>query len=194
MALTDSAVLKPGAVYYFVAEVGTDAPLDLKNPETPWTNIGHTSLEDIASFSSEGGEATTLGTAQAPNLRVAYSPRSEALAINLQQFDEESLKLYYGSNSVTVASNGHDLLGVPQAPTPTEKAFLAIFVDGENIFGYWAPKASIFRGEDVEISDFESLASLPLAVTPVVHEGATWAYAVLPIQPYVAPEEDEGEA
>src|SRR5690606_3027773 len=64
MPLIDSAVLKVGAGNYFTAPVGTALPTDLKSPGSEWVNMGHTSLEDILAFESEGGEATVLGTLQ----------------------------------------------------------------------------------------------------------------------------------
>ena len=64
MALNDDATLVIGSGNYLIAEVGTAIPADLTNPATPWDNIGHTSLEDIMSISSDGGDATVLGTLQ----------------------------------------------------------------------------------------------------------------------------------
>ena len=86
--LAGNATLVVNHGNYFLAPVGTTPPTDLLNPTGPWENMGHTSLEDIIALSSEGGEATTLGTLQAPQLRMAYSNRSETMRVVLQQFDE----------------------------------------------------------------------------------------------------------
>lgn len=179
MALLDNAVLVPNTGNYFTAPVGTEYPTSLTDPESEWVNIGHSSMEDILGISSEGGERTILGTLQNKQLRTTTSPRSETFTINLQQFDAESLKLYYGSNSVDV--DGGKLIGVPTNPAPTERAFLAVLTDGVEHFAIYAPKASIFRGEDLDITDTESLASLPLAITPLGHGSNPWPYAVTPI-------------
>lgn len=175
MALNDLATFKPSTGRYFTAAVGTDAPVDPLAPGVAWTEIGHTSLEDILSITSEGGEPTVLGTLQKKNLRTSYSARSETLAFTLQQFDEPALKLYYGSNA-TVLPNG--LLAVPNNPVPTTTAFLAVFEDGENSFPFWAPKSEIFRGDDLALADTESLAGLPLTVKPLNYNTNTFAYAV----------------
>ena len=178
MAIKDNAVLVVSTGRIYTAPVGTAAPTNLKtSPATPWDEIGHTSLEDILGVASEGGEATTLGTLQNKQLRVIYADRNETFALNLQQFDEAALKLYYGSNAQVV--NG--LLQVPNNPTPTQKAFLAIFQDADNVFAIYAPKVSIFRGDDVDLSDTESLASLPLTVTPLINGSNNWTYAVTPL-------------
>ena len=175
MAINDNATLVIGSGNYFLAPVGTAIPANLDAISTPWTNIGHTSIEDIMSWESDGGEATVLGTLQNAALRTSYSKRTEKFTIQLQQFDESSLKLYFGSNATA------DLEGwvaVPGSPAPTVQAFLAVYVDGENIFAVYAPKAEILRGDDIDLSDTESLASLPISVTPVQYGSNTYPYKV----------------
>lgn len=179
MPLNDNAVFSVGSGNYFHAATGTPLPSDLTvAPSTPWKQFGHTSLEDILSITSEGGEATVLGTLQNKSLRTKYSSRQDSLAIVLQQFDAEGLKLYYGANAPTLADG---TIGVPVDPQPTIAAFLAIYMDGDNVFGIYAPKAEIFRGGDLEISDTESLAGLPLSVKPMPYEDNNWAYAITPL-------------
>jgi hypothetical protein len=86
--------------------------------------------------------------------------------------------LFYGANAPTLP-NG--LIGVPQDPVPTVCAFLVVFLDGQNHFGFYAPKAEIYRADDMELSDTESLAGLPLGVKPMVLGSNTWTYAVTPL-------------
>lgn len=178
MAVNDNATLVIGSGNYLIAPVSTAIPLDLTAPDAPWAKVGHTSLEDVFNISSEGGEATVLGTLQNKNLRTRYSPRSETMTFTLQQFDADSLKLYFGSNMVDDADG---FLGVPENPTPAEHAFLAVFIDGSNVFAFYAPKAEVFRGDDMSLSDTESLAGLPLNVKPLVVSPNTWAYKVTPL-------------
>lgn len=181
MALNDAATLVIGSGNYFTAPVDTECPdaTGRLAPPEPWEKIGHTSLSEILSATSEGGEATVLGTLQSKNLRTSYSNRSESFAIKLQQFDEPSLKLYYGSNASVDALTG--LMMVPDDPKPTTCAFLTVFVDGDNHFAFYAPKCEIYRGDDVDLSDTESLASLPLVIKPMNSGANTWAYAVTPL-------------
>lgn len=183
MALNDNATLVIGSGNYLTAPVGTDLPDDLLVPTSPWSAVGHTSLEDILSISSEGGEATTIGTLQNKSLRTKYSARTETIALTLQQFDIAGLKLYYGSNA-PVLSNG--TVGVPSEPTPTVAAFLAVFVDGENYFAIYAPKAEIYRADDISFGDTESLAGLPIGVKPMAFGSNTYTYAVTPLGASVA--------
>lgn len=178
MAVNDNATLIINTGNYFTAPVGTALPVDLKAPATPWENVGHTSLSDIFSVTSEGGDSTVIGTLQNKALRTSYSTRSETMSIVLQQFDEAGLKLYYGSNA-TVGAGGE--IQVPTNPTPTLTAFLAVFIDGEHVFAFYAPKAEIYRSDDLSLSDTESLAGLPLGVKPMVNGTNTWTYAITPL-------------
>lgn len=178
MAINDNATLIIGAGNYFKAPVDSALPSDLKQIAAPWENIGHTSLEDIFGMSSEGGEATAIGTLQNKSLRTTYSKRTETITFTLQQWDTDGLKLFYGSNA-TVGANGE--LRVPTNPEPTTTAFLVVFIDGSNRFAFYAPKAEIYRGDDLSISDTESLAGLPLAVKPLASGTNQWTYAVTPL-------------
>lgn len=178
MSVNDDATLVIGAGNYFTAPVDTALPADLTAPGVAWTNVGHTSLEDIFAISSEGGDATTIGTLQNKSLRTKYSARQETMTFTLQQFDAASLKLYYGSNA-TVGTAGE--IQVPSDPTPTTTAFLVVFTDGANIFAFYAPKAEIYRNDDLSLSDTESLAGLPLGVKPLISGSNTWTYAVTPL-------------
>lgn len=178
MALNDNATLVIGSGNYLTAPVGTDIPTDLLVPVSPWEAVGHTSLEDIFSISSEGGEATVIGSLQNKSLRTKYSQRTETMAFVLQQFDVKGLKLYYGANAPTLPDGS---VGVPADPVPTLAAFLAVFVDGENVFAFYAPKAEIYRNDDLSFGDTESLAGLPIGVKPMAYGANDWTYAITPL-------------
>ncbi|WP_406409655.1 hypothetical protein OG923_12635 [Streptomyces halstedii] len=178
MALNDAATLVIGSGNYLTAPTGTAMPDDLLTPLSPWEAVGHTSLEEIFSITSEGGEATTIGSLQNKSLRTKYSARTESMTLTLQQFDVPGLKLYYGSNAPVLPDGS---VGVPSDPIPTSAAFLAVFVDGENHFAFYAPKAEIYRGDDVSFGDTESLAGLPLSVKPMPHGANKWSYAITPL-------------
>lgn len=178
MAINDDAVLVIGSGNYFTAPTGTALPADLLSPEGTWSNVGHTSLEEIFGITSEGGEATILGTLQNKSLRTRYSARTETITFILQQFDTPGLKLYFGSNAPEL-SNG--LVGVPDEPVPTTAAFLVVFVDGENHFAFYAPQAEIYRNDDISFGDTESIAGMPIGVKPKKYGSNTWTYAVTPL-------------
>lgn len=178
MALNDAATLVINTGNYFTAPVGTAMPADLTAIPVTWENVGHTSLDSIFGIKSDGGDATTIGTLQNKSLRTTYSTRTETMSFTLQQFDEAGLKLYYGSNAPTLADGS---VGVPSNPEPTVAAFLAVFIDGENVFAFYAPKAELYRNDDMSLSDTESLAGLPIGVTPLNYNTNEWTYAVTPL-------------
>jgi hypothetical protein len=177
MALDNSAVLKVGTGNFYTAPVDTALPLDILNPDPEWESMGHTSLDDILSSASEGGETTTLGSLQNPQLRTSTSARTESYTVNLLQFDDASLKLYYGSNAV-VDIDGN--VEIPQSPVASELAWLFVFRDGERVGGLYAPRVSILRADDFAITDTESLSRLSLRITPLGTDGASSALTFIP--------------
>lgn len=170
MALNDLAVLKAGAGHFYTAPIGTAMPADLTAPGVQWTHMGHTSVQDILTASSEGGDVTTLRSLQSKSLRTSIAPRTESYALNLLQFDKPALKLYYGANAVDTATG----IRPSQNPVPTEAAWLVVFVDGNTVSGIYAPKASFFRGDDFSVADTENLAQLNLKVTPLAYQTNDW--------------------
>jgi len=179
MALNDNATLVIGSGNYFTGDVDVALPTDLLAiPILDWENVGHTSLDKILSIASDGGDATTIGTLQNKSLRTKYSARTETFSIVLEQFDAAGLKLYYGSNAPTLADG---TIGVPVEPEVTVAAFLAVFVDGDNVFAFYAPKAEIYRNDDLALVDTETLAGLPVGVKPLKSGTNAWAYAVTPL-------------
>ncbi|MFJ2814355.1 hypothetical protein [Streptomyces sp. NPDC087294] len=178
MAINDAATLVVGSGNYLTAPTGTPMPADLLTPLSPWQNVGHTSLEDVFGITSEGGEATTIGSLQNKSLRTKYSARTETMTFTLQQWDTAALRLYFGANAPILPDGS---VGVPTNPEPTQGAFLAVFVDGDNHFAFYAPRAEIYRADDMAISDTESLAGLPLGVKPMALGGNEWTYAITPL-------------
>ena len=178
MAQNDAATLTVGTGNFFTAPVDTALPVLLTAVDIAWEAVGHTSLDNIFSVASDGGDPTTIGTLQNKSLRTKYSPRTETFSIVLEQFDAAGLRLYYGSNAPTLTDG---TVGVPVEPVPTTCAFLAVFIDGASIFAFYAPKAEVYRNDDLSIADTESLAGLPLGVKPMISGTNAYAYAVTPL-------------
>lgn len=177
MPMNDSAVLKVGNGHFYTGEVGTERPADLLSLDAEWSHMGHTSLEDILSANVEGGDTTQLGSLQKRNLKTSVSGRTESFTINLLQFDDDSLTLYYGANS-NVTSDGD--IEIPETPVAEERAWLFLFFDGERVGGLYAPRASFISAEAFSISDTESLSNLPLSVTPLQHGENAAPYRFIP--------------
>lgn len=186
MAINDNATLVVKTGRFYIAPTGTLQPEDLSAIEPIWEEMGHTSLEDILSWATEGGESTTLGSLQAPSLRQTTSARTESFTTTLLQWDAATLPFYFGANMELIA--GSEIWRkVKSNPAPVKKAFLVVFEDGENRFPVYAPAASIGRGDDLSIDSTEDLAGLPISITLLNHAGNDWAFAVAPIDATVTP-------
>lgn len=183
MALHDDAVLNVGRGYLYLAPVGTAFPDDPSNVNTgQWRNVGHTSADEVLSITTDGGETTTLATLQAKTLRQTQSAKTVTFGIQLAEFKLSNLKLYYGANAVIEPTGiAAGLLGVPDDPSPTEKAMAFIVYDGEDVFAWYAPKVSVIGGDDISLADTSALSFLPINLTPLNYAGSTKKYYVLPI-------------
>lgn len=181
MAYVNDAALVVANADFYTGPVGAAAPTDLNDiDDSTWDVLGHTSPEDILSWASEGGEATTIGSLQNPSLRTVYSDRTETFSTTLLQWDERTLKLYFGSNLEEVAGSAL-FMGVPSKPVATKAALLVVVKDGDNRFAIYVPSCEILRGDDVAFDDTENFAGLPISVTPINYNGNPWAYAVTPL-------------
>lgn len=180
MAFNSDAVLKPTRADFYWAKTSTAKPTNIFNePNSPWENIGHSSIEDILSISTEGGESTQLGSIQNPSLRTSVSAAIRSFTVNFLQWDAATLKLYYGANA-EVGSGGE--LKVPEQPEPSEGAWLAIIHDGPRRGGFYAAKCSAIGDGDFSISDTDSLAQLPVRFTPQAVSGQKHAFEFLPLK------------
>lgn len=180
MAFNADAVLKPTRADFYWGKPGTAKPADYtKEPGAGWENIGHSSIEDILAVSTEGGEATQLGSIQSPSLRTSVSPAIRSFTVNFLQWDTATMQLYYGANA-KVGSDGS--LQIPETATPSEGAWLAIIRDGNARGGFFAAKATAIGDGDFSISDTDSLAQLPVKFTPVSVDGAEFAFEFLPMK------------
>lgn len=177
--LNDNAVVKVSTAHFYYAEPGTTRPTsqaDLISPPAEWTEFGHTTLENIVNLTSEGGASTILGSLQNRNLRQSIESRVEAFGFSLLEWTEKSAQFYYGANAV-LAEDG--AIEVPLEPVPTEKALLIVLIDGAMVSGFHSLKASIFRSDDLAVSDTNSLAALPIKATAMSWNGSPSAYAVI---------------
>jgi hypothetical protein len=153
VAVTVNSKLEPATVAV-TSEVAT-AP-------NGWSTVGHTSRNDLPEFGFDGGDTEVRGTWQNENLReVVTKPISDFLTIFLQQWDMESLTLYYGQD----ASKQAGVFGVKGGTAaPVERALFLVIVDGDTKIGFYAPKASIKRDDSIELATDE-FASLPIRAT-----------------------------
>lgn len=177
MAQNDDAVLLAAVGYVYTAPVGTPAPtpaqlktVNLDNPASwpvaGWESTGHTSEEDLPEFGFDGGDTEVKGSWQKKKLReITTEEIADYVIVNLNQFDETALSLYYGANQ----SSAPGVFGVRSGSVTNERAFLIVIVDGDGRLGFHAHKASLRRDDAISLATDE-FGALPVRATFLDHE------------------------
>jgi hypothetical protein len=172
MAQNDDAVLTAGQGFVFLAPANTASPTDVQvSPLTgsfdpadlpvAWVPVGHTSRDDLPEFGSDGGDTEVRGSWQNAALRqVTTETAVDYVTLNLLQFDNETLALYYGQANAAAAAARRFRVLTPGTGS-LERALLIVVVDGDVSVGFYAPKTA-FKREDAI-----SLATDDFGVLPV---------------------------
>jgi hypothetical protein len=160
MALDDAAVIIPGTGFVYTAPAGTPAPTDFENPESPWEDLGHTSIEDGLTITKDGGDSNILGTWRNPALRDRRDPVTFAITIHLLQLTNETLAYYFGGGDTSVEG----VFGVNLITQPQERAMFIRIVDGEVSAPLYVPRVSLASDDDVEV-DVENFLAFPVRAT-----------------------------
>jgi hypothetical protein len=172
MALNDAAVFTAAVGYVYIADPSTAPPtptelttLTLEDPSgwtaSGWANIGHTSRNDMPEFGFEGGDSEIRGSWQKKKLReVTTDEPIDTLVVQLLQFDDEALGLYYGPNQSATPG----VFGVKSSSATVEKALLVAIEDGSERLGFWVPKSSIKRDDAIQLP-VDDFASMPIRAT-----------------------------
>jgi hypothetical protein len=163
MPLTDTATIIPGTGHVLLGATGAAKPTlaaletfaaDTDTPPANYTDIGHTAIEDVLTFGSEGGETEVKGSWQNPSLREVLTSQivDSVVVPALQIIDNEVLTLYYGGGDDSVANE----FAVPDISVPQERALLIVMVDGADVLGLWSAKTSVKRDDafSVDPTDF----------------------------------------
>ncbi len=145
--------------------VGTGTPtvtVTVAKAPNGWVPIGHTSQDDLPEFGYDGGDTEVKGSWQNANLRETEKDTPvDHVTVKLEQFDKNSLELYYGENASTTSG----VFGVEGGGTRSvERALLVIVVDGTLKIGFYAPKASIRRDDSISLAK-DDFGTLPIKAT-----------------------------
>ena len=182
MAVTDAAVLTPGVGHIFtnttlgakwtLAQLNTYASAGTIPAD--WNDIGHTDLDTILAFQTDGGDTTTKGSWQNPSLKTVVTTQAvDSLVFNAEQIlDDDVLTMFHGGgdNSTTAGE-----FAWPDVASAQERAFMLVMLDGTEPLGLAVPKASILRS-DAPSFDPADFVKLPLKVTILQQSGMKRAY------------------
>lgn len=177
MALNENAIFTAAKGYVYVADVDgaakpTPSQISQFSESTGlgqgWRDLGHTSRDELPEFGFDGGETETRGTWRAAALKTVIPEAAvDYVVIQLHQFDDEGLSLYYGVENVSdvpgefaVSGNG----------TPQERALCIVIEDGDNRIALYAPKVSIIREDSITMA-VDEFAALPIRCTFLKKDG-----------------------
>lgn len=167
MALNDNSVVLPAVGYIYVAAVDTASPtpaeIESFDPTTGlagWTQIGHTSRDDLPVFGFDGGDAETLGSWQNASLRrVTTEAAQDYVTFNALQLDEQVLSYYYGVSNPGSTVGKFDV--TDSSVSGIETALLIVIVDGDATVGFHASKVSMGREDSIELA-IDEFVAVPL--------------------------------
>lgn len=167
MALNDNAVVTPAVGYIFVAPVDTASPtpaeVEAFDPDTGfsgWTQLGHTSRDDLPVFGFDGGDQETRGSWQNASLkRVTTEAAQDYVTFNAIQLDETVLSYYYAVSDPGSTVGKFDVSD--SATGGIEIALLIVIVDGDATIGFHASKVSMGREDSIELA-IDEFVAVPL--------------------------------
>lgn len=167
MALNDNAVITPATGYIYIAPVDTASPtpadieaFDPATGLTGWTQLGHTSRDDLPVFGFDGGDTETRGTWQNASLkRVTTEVAQDYVTFNALQFDEQVFTFYYGETSPGTVVGKFDVNNPSTSGIDT--ALCIVIVDGEATVGFHASKVTMGREDSIELA-VDEFAAVPL--------------------------------
>lgn len=153
MAIDDTAVVSSTRGAVFVAESNTKLPslklfsLDadtVGDSGNKYTNIGHTSVDTLPEFSTDGGDSSTKDTWNKSKFRVTYETVTGKVTISSVQCDPDMLKLVFDAGDITGG-------GVAIALDKVEKKkAVFIYIEDTNAgekLGFWLPNLSLAYSE-----------------------------------------------
>lgn len=179
MALNDNAPLTAGHGYVLIGDFtggSTAAEPTLAQLltfasagtlPTNWTQLGHTSQDNLLTPSQDGGDVTTSGSWQKTVLKSTQAPVVEKIAIPSIQLDNDTLRYYYGGGTYATANR---FVG-PTNPAPIERRVCFVLVQSDTeVAGLYWPKASIIRDDSWSVAT-DKPTEFPLGFTRLDQSG-----------------------
>lgn len=154
-----------GRGHIFYADVDT-APMDLatfvfgdEDTYGSWDWMGDTSSENLVTFSSEGGEATTKRTWDRENVRVIRASETISGSINSVNMSAETFALAFSGSQV--ASGGSIRVGTGSGAV--QKALMVVMEDVTDIAGMYLPNVDL-KGS-FPVFSLEEFTEIPIALS-----------------------------
>jgi len=162
--MNDDAAIVAGGGYIFFAEPNTSKPTvrDPLNPGPEWTNIGHTSREDLPEFGRDGDDPEALGSWQNSKLRMTTPDITYTVTFQALQASADTYRFYFGAGPDAIQPDGS--VRIPATPIPQIQALLVVLVDGKNFVPLWHPRVSLLGSDSVEMA-VDEFVIFPITAT-----------------------------
>lgn len=138
------------------------AVASLVSAASSWSQVGHTARNDLPEFAFDGGKAVLRGSWQKQRLREVEQgdPIEDYVKVTLEQWDKNTLPLYFGQNVSTVTG----VYAADGLHTPIEHSVFIPIQDGTTTIAYYSPRSAIVRDAAVKLP-IDDFAQLPIKVT-----------------------------
>lgn len=178
MALDDDAVVYPNTAHFFYNLAGTatmpalsvleDYIADTTTTITGFTNLGHTTQDNVMAWGSDGGDTTVKGSLQNKSLRqIITSVAIDYFTVNAMQLrDNQILSFYYGGGDAT----GVHTFATPDTPVIPNPTVLVVIFDDNGPLGLFVKKCAVKRDDAIQMPA-DDFSSAPLRFTPLKSSG-----------------------
>lgn len=157
--------------FVYTAPVDTPAPSPtnaaLSDPDAPWSEdfyvgSGENGGDNLPSWGSSGGDLTVLGSWGRHALRTITDPLTETITIPVSEFTRATLRYYTGADG----GNTPGIFAVKgsEVGKGVERALLVVIYDGDLRLGFYAPRVSLTRGDDISVDAGDAVV-FPLSAT-----------------------------
>jgi hypothetical protein len=144
MALDAAELFVPGNGSLYVADVGTTAPTDASTAlDSDFAELGYIT-EDGATI-TPSMDVTAIGAWQSfYAVRRVITARDLQVACALEQWNEDTLALYFGGATVT-GSSPDFTISPPSPETIDDRAFVLEGTDGTRIYRLYVPSGMLIE-------------------------------------------------
>lgn len=156
------AIIAPKRGAIFVAPVDSPLPTDMTKFKVgtdavdPWHNLGHTSIDNLPTFDTSGGDTTSFSTWQQSNVRTSKEDVTLTMTAKSVQADTATLKLLFGGWDGGLAGS---VVVDPNATTRLALIVMAYDSTVDKAYGIYVPRATITADGVVDLStDFAEFA------------------------------------
>lgn len=153
MTMIDEALVVAGGGFIYFVEPDTPKPTRIADPLNPgpeWTNIGHTSREDLPEFGRDGDDPEALGSWQNAKLRMTTPDITYSVTFQALQASADTYWFYIGAGEDAIQPDGS--IRIPATPVPQIQSLSVILVDGKRFVPLWHPRVSLLGSDAIEMA------------------------------------------